>query len=76
MSRGRPSLDGWHRKFPHWLSFSRDVRFCTATIENRQTIEGGRNVQFDVLAFIEHFENFDWTTENNVQFRFVSVFGH
>ena len=52
-SRERPSLDRWHRKFPHRLSLSMDERLYAVAMENTQPVEGRRNVQFNVLAFIK-----------------------
>ena len=41
-----------------------------------QPVEGGEDVQFNVRAHVDRFQNFVWTTPNNVQFPFLSIFGH
>ena len=53
-----------------------DVGLYAVTIENTQPVEGGRDVQFNVLAFIEHLENFVWATPHNIQLPFMSIFGY
>ena len=74
--RGVSSLDRRHREFQHSLSLPVDVGFYAVSIKNSQPMEGGRDVQFNVLALVEHLENFVRVTPNNIEFPFVSIFGH
>ena len=53
-----------------------DVGLSAVSIKNSQPIEGGRHGQFNILAFVEYLENFVRAAPNNIEFRFVSIFGH
>ena len=75
-SRGVPSLDRRQREFPHWLSLSMDVGLYAVSIKNSQPIEGGSHVQFNILALVEYLESFVTVAPNNIEFPFVSIFGH
>ena len=75
-SRGVPSFDRWHRKFPHWLFLSMDVGLYAVSITNSQPIEGGRDVQFNILAPVQYHENFVRAAPNNIEFPFMSIFRH
>ena len=47
-----------------------DVGLYAVAMENTQPIEGGRDVQFNLLALVEHLENSVWTTLNNIEVSF------
>ena len=53
-----------------------DVGLCALLIQNSQPIEGGRNVQFNILALVEYLENFVRPAPNNIEFSFMSIFRH
>ena len=53
-----------------------DVRLYAVAIEKAQPVESSRNVQFNVLAFIEHFDNLIWATSINVQFVLLLRIGY
>ena len=73
---GGSSLDRRHQEFPHCLSLLVDLGLYAVAIENSKPIEGGRDVQFNILALVEQFKNFAWATPNNIEFPFMSIFRH
>ena len=75
-SRRISSFDRGHRKLPYRLSLSMDVGFYAVSIENPQPIEGGRDVQFDILALVQYLEYFVRAAPDNIEFPFMSIFGH
>ena len=75
-SRGVRGFDRWHREFPHWLSLSMDVGLSAVSCENSQPIEGGRDVQFNVLAVVQYLEDFVRAAPDNIEFPFMLIFRH
>ena len=45
-----------------------DVGLYAVSIKKSQTIEGGGNVQFNILALVQYFENFVRAAPNQVSF--------
>ena len=52
-----------------------DVGLYVVSIKNSQPIQGGRDVQFNILALVEYLENFVTAAPSNIEFRFVLIFG-
>ena len=55
------------------MSLPMDVEIYAVVIEDTQPVEGGRDIQFNFLAVVEHLENFVWATTNKIEFSFVST---
>ena len=53
-----------------------DVGLYAVSIKGSQAIEGGRDVQLNVLALVEHLQKFVRAAPNNIEFPFVSIFRH
>ena len=53
-----------------------DVGLYAVLIKNSQPIEGGRDVQFNILTLVQYLENFVRAAPNNIQFPFRSIFCH
>ena len=53
-----------------------DVGLYVVLIKNSQPIEGGRDVQLNILALVEYVENFVRAAPNNIEFPFMSIFRH
>ena len=51
-----------------------DVGFYAVSIENSQPIEGGRDVQFDILALVQYLEYFVRAAPDNIERKVYSVF--
>ena len=58
-----------------WIKYPKKDRVVTFSYYAKP-MEGGRNVQFNVLALVEHLKNFIWATPNNIEFPFVSISGY
>ena len=43
---------------------------------NSQPIEGGRDIQFNVLTLVQYLENFVRAAPDNIKFPFMSIFRH
>ena len=50
-----------------------DVGLYAVSIKNLETIEGGRDLQFNILALVQYFENFVRAAPNNIKFPFMSI---
>ena len=53
-----------------------EVGLWAVSIEDSQPIEGGRDVQFNILPLVEYLENFVSAAPNNIELPFVSILGH
>ena len=53
-----------------------DVRLYAVSIEKSQSIEEGRDVQFNVLALVQYLEDFVSAAPDNIEFPFMSIFRH
>ena len=51
-----------------------DLGLYAVSIENWQPIEGGRDVQFNILALVQYLENFVRAAPDNIEFPFMSIF--
>ena len=51
-----------------------DVGLYAVAIGNLQPVEVSTDVQFYILADVEHPKNFVWTTSKNIPFSLVSIF--
>ena len=51
-----------------------DIGLYAVSIENSQPIEGGRDVNFNILALVQYLENFVRAAPDNIKLPFMSIF--
>ena len=73
-SRRFSGFDRGHQGLPHWLPLSMDVGLYAVSIENSQPIEGGRDVNFNILALVQYLENVVRGAPDNIESSLMSIF--